>query len=61
MSKIDKSESALIIEGLEKAYVKMAKMKKEKKTPLVVSVNGKITKLYGDEIPSSMTITLKKE
>ncbi len=61
MSKKEKSESALIIEGLEKAYVKMAKMKKEKKTPLVVSVNGKITKLYGDEIPSTITISEGKK
>ena len=45
-----KEESDLILKGLEKAYEKMVKLKKEKNTPLVVSKNGHVIKIPADEI-----------
>ncbi len=50
-----KEESDLILRGLEKAYEKMAKLKKEKNTPLVVSKDGKVIKIPANEIlPTTM-------
>lgn len=40
-----------ILRGLEIAYEKMVKMKKQKGTPLVVSENGKVKLIPPDEIP----------
>jgi len=45
-----KEESDLILKGLEKAYEKMVKLKKEKNTPLVVSKNGQVIKIPANEI-----------
>lgn len=45
-----KEESDLILKGLEKAYEKMVKLKKEKNTPLVVSRNGQVIKIPANEI-----------
>lgn len=43
-------ERELILRGLEKAYEKMAKFKKEKGTPLVVSENGKVKFIAAKDI-----------
>jgi len=50
MKRTFKEESDLILRGLEKAYEKMVKFKKEKNTPLVVSQNGQIVKIPANEI-----------
>ena len=39
-----------IIEGLERAYKKLIEFKKYKKTPIIVSKNGKVVEIYADEI-----------
>jgi len=39
-----------IIRGLEKAYEKLIRFKKEKNSPLIVSKNGKIVELDANEI-----------
>lgn len=49
-SKTFKEESELILKGLERAYEKMVKFKKEKGSPLVVFENGKIKKIPAKEI-----------
>ena len=41
--------------GLEKAYAKMIKMKREKNTPLVVWKDGKVVKLDPHKAPSTTT------
>ena len=43
-------ESEQILRGLEKAYKKMVKFKKEKNSPLVVTENGQIRKIPANEI-----------
>lgn len=43
-------ESKEILRGLEKAYEKMVKFKKEKGTPLVVSENGKVKLIPAKDI-----------
>lgn len=48
---MDKSDIHKILRGLELAYEKMVKFKKQKKSPLVVSRNGKIIKIPPNEIP----------
>ncbi len=50
-----KEESKMILKGLEKAYEKMVKFKKEKGTPLVVSEEVKIKKIYPNEILPTTT------
>lgn len=49
-NKTFKEERKLILKGLEKAYEKMVKFKKEKGSPLVVSENGEIVKIPVEEI-----------
>ncbi len=44
-------ENELIRIGLEKAYVKLVKFKKEKNTPLVVYKSGKIVIIKPEDIP----------
>ena len=44
-------ENELIRIGLEKAYEKLVKFKKEKNSPLVVFENGKIVHIAPDQIP----------
>lgn len=39
--------------GLEKSYEKMVEFKKYKKTPLVVSQNGKIVEIPYQDIPAT--------
>ncbi len=39
-----------IKEGLEKAYIKLIEFKKYKKTPLIVSKDGKITEISPEKI-----------
>ena len=48
-------ESKKILKGLELAYEKMVKLKKEKGTPLVVSDNGSVKLIPANEIlPTTM-------
>ena len=52
-----KKESELILRGLEKAYEKLVKFKKEKNSPLIVSRDGKIIEIPANEIlPTTMYI-----
>ena len=49
------NESELILRGLEKAYEKLVKFKKEQNSPLVVSRDGKIIEIPAKEIlPTTM-------
>ena len=50
-------ENELIRIGLEKAYEKLVKFKKEKNSPLVVSENGKIVFITPDKIPLKANYT----
>lgn len=53
-----KEESEMILRGLEKAYEKMVKFKKEKGTPLVVSEDGQVKKIAAEDIlPTTMYTT----
>lgn len=57
-NKTFKEESEMILKGLEKAYEKMVKFKKEKGTPLVVSENGQVKKIAAEDIlPTTMYTT----
>lgn len=49
--------SKLILKGLEKAYEKMVVFKKQKNTPLVVSINGKVVKIPPHKIPPKARYT----
>ncbi len=44
------SNTDKIIEGLEKAYKKLVEFKKYKKTPIIVSKDGKIVELNAEQI-----------
>ena len=56
MNKEDiQKENELIRIGLEKAYEKLVKFKKEKNSSLIVSKLGKIVKISPDNIPSTAT------
>ena len=49
------AETEKILKGLELAYEKMVKFKKEKGTPLVVSDNGSVKLIPANEIlPTTM-------
>jgi hypothetical protein len=50
-------ENELIRIGLEKAYLKLVKFKKEKNSPLVVSKSGKIVKIKPEDIPPEASYT----
>lgn len=54
-----KEQRDKIIKGLEEAYKKLVEFKKQKKSPLVVSKNGKILEIDPDEILP--TTTYKRE
>jgi len=43
-----------IAHGLEEAYRKMVEFKKYKKTPMIVSKNGKIVAIPPEEIPPTV-------
>lgn len=49
-AKTFEQESKAILKGLEIAYEKMVKLKKEKGTPLVVSEDGEIKLIPAEEI-----------
>ena len=49
-NKTFEEESKAILRGLEKAYEKMVKLKKEKGTPLVVSEDGKVKLIPAKDI-----------
>ncbi len=50
-------ENELIRIGLEKAYVKMVKFKKDKNSPLVVYKSGKIVLIKPEDIPPVASYT----
>lgn len=50
-------ENELIRIGLERAYVKLVKFKKEKNSPLVVYKSGKIVIIKPEDIPPVATYT----
>jgi hypothetical protein len=45
-----------IIEGLEIAYKKLIEFKKYKKTPLIVSRDGKVIEIYPDQITTRKNV-----
>ncbi|MFC3811398.1 hypothetical protein [Lacihabitans lacunae] len=45
-----------IIEGLEIAYKKLIEFKKYKKTPLIVSRDGKVIEIYPDQITNRKNV-----
>jgi len=49
-TKTFEEESEAILKGLEKAYEKMVKLKKEKGTPLVVSEDGEVKLIPAKDI-----------
>ncbi|UII25113.1 hypothetical protein LVD15_17605 [Fulvivirga maritima] len=48
-----------IIVGLEKAYQKLIEFKKYKKTPIIVSKDGKVVEMNPEEISPSNTVYSK--
>lgn len=48
-------QTDLLLRGLEKAYEKMVKFKKEKNSPLVVFRDGKVVFIPPDEIEETTT------
>jgi len=44
-----------IMQGLEMAYAEMIQFKRYKKTPLVISENGKVVKIDPEKAPSTTT------
>ena len=49
-TKTFEEESKAILKGLEEAYEKMVKLKKEKGTPLVVSEDGEVKLIPAEDI-----------
>lgn len=43
-----------IIRGMQAAYQKMVEFKKYKKSPLIISKNGKIVEIPSEQIPASI-------
>jgi sulfur carrier protein ThiS len=54
---MDNSEK--IIEGLERAYKKLIEFKKYKKTPVIVSINGKVVEIKPEQIATNRNVYLK--
>jgi sulfur carrier protein ThiS len=48
-----------IIEGLERAYKKLIEFKKYKKTPIIVSKDGKVVEISPDTITTHKTVYKK--
>jgi hypothetical protein len=48
-----------IIEGLEKAYKKLIEFKKYKKTPIIVSKDGKVVEINPDQITTQNNVYKK--
>jgi hypothetical protein len=48
-----------IIEGLEKAYKKLIEFKKYKKTPIIVSRDGKVVEIHPDQISTQSNVYLR--
>lgn len=44
-----------VVKGLEEAYRKMVKFKKQKNSPLIVSRDGKVVEIKPDEITPTVT------
>ena len=51
---MDNSEK--IIEGLEKAYKKLIEFKKYKKTPLIISREGKVIEISPEKITANKNV-----
>lgn len=49
-----------IVKGLELAYERMIEFKKYKKTPLVVSIDGKVVEIAPEDAPQTTTYHRKK-
>lgn len=49
-----------IIDGLEKAYKKLIEFKKYKKTPIIVSRDGKILEISPEKIATDKNVYTKK-
>jgi hypothetical protein len=54
---MDNSEK--IIEGLERAYRKLIEFKKYKKTPIIVSKDGKVVEINPDKITTHNNVYTK--
>jgi len=54
---MDNSEK--IIEGLERAYIKLIEFKKYKKTPIIVSKDGKVVEINPDKITTHNNVYSK--
>lgn len=48
-----------IIEGLEKAYQKLIEFKKYKKTPMIVSIDGKVVAIDPNKIRTHNNVYIK--
>jgi len=48
-----------IIEGLERAYKKLIEFKKYKKTPIIVSKDGKVVEINPDQITTQNNVYKK--
>jgi sulfur carrier protein ThiS len=59
MNKLDMDNSDKIIEGLERAYKKLIEFKKYKKTPIIVSKDGKVVEIYPDKITTKNNVYTK--
>ena len=55
---MDNSEK--IIEGLERAYIKLIEFKKYKKTPIIVSKDGKVVEINPDKITTHNNVYSKQ-
>ncbi len=45
-----------IIEGLERAYIKLIEFKKYKKTPIIISRDGKVVEINPDQITTNNNV-----
>ncbi|WP_430816073.1 hypothetical protein [Carboxylicivirga sp. RSCT41] len=54
---MDNSEK--IIEGLEKAYKKLIRYKKYKKTPIIVSKGGKVVEISPEDVSTQENVCKK--
>ena len=45
-----------IIDGLERAYIKLIEFKKYKKTPIIVSKDGKVVEINPDSITTHKNV-----
>lgn len=58
--KTDK-QTLLILEGLEKAYIKLVAFKKYKNSPLIIAADGVITEIHPDNMDSDTKYTISSK